>query len=171
MPASATASSASSHPRSIRCRRSSLGARLRRSLLAAWFASGAGAIPSAPADRTPASKHPRAQHIVPSRSAYRSVGRSHRTPSSCRRPRVRSVRGSPCALLHSAPGHWFTRLHGVATPRRQPAIHVTCPVCHWTEAVLAYETRLARCCLCPHCQHVWDAPKIPRKPRSPLPLT
>jgi hypothetical protein len=29
-------------------------------------------------------------------------------------------------------------------------------VCHWTKAVLAYETPLKRCFLCPHCSHVWD---------------
>jgi hypothetical protein len=78
---------------------------------------------------------------------------------------------SSCSLLHSAPAHGFTRLHGMATTKSQPAIHVTCPACHWTEAVLAYETNLARCCLCPHCQHVWDTPKTPSKPRLPFRLT
>jgi hypothetical protein len=35
-------------------------------------------------------------------------------------------------------------------------IHVDCPVCHWTRAVLAYENARKRCFLCPHCQHLWD---------------
>jgi hypothetical protein len=57
---------------------------------------------------------------------------------------------SNCSILNSAPAHAFARLHAMAIP--QPVIHVTCPECHWIKAVLAYETRVARCCLCPHCQ-------------------
>lgn len=51
----------------------------------------------------------------------------------------------------------------------QPAIHVTCPECHWTSAVLAYETKSAQYCPCPHCQHLWNIPltrKAPTKPSS-----
>jgi hypothetical protein len=72
---------------------------------------------------------------------------------------------STCSILNSAPSHGFTKLHAMAIP--QPAIHVTCPECHWIKAVLAYETRLARCCLCPHCQHVWDIPLTPKLPAKP----
>ena|SRR6266851_5700965 len=40
--------------------------------------------------------------------------------------------------------------------RLQRVIHVECPACHWTKAVLAYKNSRTRCFLCPHCQHVWD---------------
>jgi len=49
----------------------------------------------------------------------------------------------------------------------QPAIHVMCPTCHWTPAVLAAETKSARRCLCPHCQHVWYIPLTPKAPEQP----
>ncbi len=44
----------------------------------------------------------------------------------------------------------------MAVARLQGVIHVECPACHWTKAVLAYENSRTRCFLCPHCQHVWD---------------
>jgi hypothetical protein len=47
----------------------------------------------------------------------------------------------------------------------QSAKHATCLACHWTAAVLAYETKLARRCLCPRCQHVWDTTKTAYGPR------
>lgn len=44
----------------------------------------------------------------------------------------------------------------MAVARLQHIIHVECPACRWSKAVLAYETPPKRCFLCPHCQHVWD---------------
>jgi hypothetical protein len=70
-----------------------------------------------------------------------------------------------CAILNSAPSHGFIRLHAMAI--RKQAIHVICPACQWTETALAYEGKLARCCLCPHCQDVWGIPLTSKPPRKP----
>jgi hypothetical protein len=72
---------------------------------------------------------------------------------------------STCAILNSVPSHRFTTLHHMAIP--QAAVHVTCPACHWTKAVLAYKTKAARCFLCPNCQHVWDIPVIRKAAAKP----
>jgi hypothetical protein len=52
--------------------------------------------------------------------------------------------------------------------RLQRVIHVECPACHWTKAVLAYKQSRTRCFFCPHCQHVWDTTETAREVRSRL---
>jgi hypothetical protein len=58
--------------------------------------------------------------------------------------------------------HWYRRASDSYFGERQVVsqvrhvIHVDCPACRWTKAVLAYENLLKRCFLCPHCQHMWD---------------
>jgi hypothetical protein len=56
----------------------------------------------------------------------------------------------------------------MAVARLQRVIHVECPACHWTKAVLAYKQSRTRCCFCPHCQHVSDTTEIAREVRSRL---
>ncbi len=50
----------------------------------------------------------------------------------------------------------------------QRVIHVECPACHWTKAVLAYENPRTRCFFCPHCQHVWDTTETAHEERARL---
>ena len=56
----------------------------------------------------------------------------------------------------------------MADARSQRVIHVECPACHWTKAVLAYENAQKRCFLCPHCQHVWDTTETASAERARL---
>ncbi len=50
----------------------------------------------------------------------------------------------------------------------QRVIHVECPACHWTKAVLAYKQLRTRRFFCPRCQHVWDTTETAREVRSSL---
>ena len=57
---------------------------------------------------------------------------------------------------------------GMAISQLRRVTYVECPGCHWTRAVLAYESSQQRCVFCPRCQLMWDTTDIAREEHGRL---